>query len=246
MRPSRAIPLALLLAVAVRLPFWIEALRTPVDGDTAIIGLMARHLGAGTTMWGQPYGSPLDAWVVWPFVQIWGCSTDALRLPYFLLALALVPLAYALARLLHPEAALPAAVLMACPPPYFLLFSALPQPLYPTTLVLCGLVLALAVHAGRRLDASEAPASAPRGTLLAGGSIHGQRLTVCQGVPAMYATSSLTAAWSCVKSASSPWTRTVWSPKPTPWVVICTPARDRVPSSATEKRHSSRRQRRPR
>ena len=57
------IPLAVLLAVAVRAPFWAEALRTPVDGDTAIIGLMARHLGRGTTMWGQPYGSPLEAWL---------------------------------------------------------------------------------------------------------------------------------------------------------------------------------------
>ena len=61
MRPSRAIPLALLLAVAVRVPFWIEALRTPVDADTAIVGLMARHPGEGTTFWGQPYGSPLDS-----------------------------------------------------------------------------------------------------------------------------------------------------------------------------------------
>ena len=63
MSPWRAIPLALLLAVIVRVPFWIEALHTPVDGDTAIVGLMARHPGEGTTLWGQPYGSPLDAWV---------------------------------------------------------------------------------------------------------------------------------------------------------------------------------------
>ena len=71
-RPSRAIPLALLLAIVVRLPFWIEALRTPVDGDTAIVGLMARHPGVGTTFWGQPYGSPLDSWVALPFVAAWG------------------------------------------------------------------------------------------------------------------------------------------------------------------------------
>ena len=68
MSPWRAIPLALLLAVVVRVPFWIEALQTPVDGDTAIVGLMARHPGVGTTLWGQPYGSPLDAWVATPFV----------------------------------------------------------------------------------------------------------------------------------------------------------------------------------
>ena len=162
MRPSRAIPLALFLAVVVRLPFWIEALRTPVDGDTAIVGLMARHPGMGTTFWGQPYGSPLDSWVAMPFVATWGYSTEALRLPAFLLGLALVPLAYELARLLHPAAALPAAVLVACPPPYFLLLSALPPPFYPTTLALCGLSLVLAARAGRSLEEKREA----RGTLL--------------------------------------------------------------------------------
>ena len=40
MRPVLELPLTLLLALAVRFPFWVEALRTPLDGDTAIIGLM--------------------------------------------------------------------------------------------------------------------------------------------------------------------------------------------------------------
>jgi hypothetical protein len=155
---SRAIPIALLLAVVVRVPFWIEALHTPVDGDTAIVGLMARHPGVGTTLWGQPYGSPLDAWVAMPFVAIWGASVEALRLPAFLLSLLLVPIVYGLARELHPAAALPAAVLMACPPPYFLLLAGLPPPFYPTTLVLCGLVLLLAARAGRApREAARAP-----------------------------------------------------------------------------------------
>jgi hypothetical protein len=156
-RPSRAIPLALLLAIVVRLPFWIEALRTPVDGDTAIVGLMARHPGVGTTLWGQPYGSPLDSWIAIPFVAVWGTSTEALRLPSFLLGLLLVPVAYALARDLHPAAALPAAVLVACPPPYLLLLSALPPPFYSTTLLLCGLLVLLAARAGRRLDEKGKP-----------------------------------------------------------------------------------------
>jgi hypothetical protein len=164
LRPSRAIPLALLLAVVVRLPFWIEALRTPVDGDTAIVGLMARHPGVGTTFWGQPYGSPLDAWVATPFVAVWGPRPEALRVPYFLLGLALVPIAHALGRALHPAAGLPAAVLVACPPAYFLLLSSLPPPFYPTTLVLCGLVLLLAARAGQRLE--DRDGSSPRGTLL--------------------------------------------------------------------------------
>jgi hypothetical protein len=173
-RPSRAIPLALLLAVAVRLPFWVEALRTPVDGDTAIVGLMARHPGLGSTFWGQPYGSPLDSWVALPFVAAWGHTTEALRLPYFLLGLLLVPLAYALGRELHPSAALPAAVLVACPPPYFLLLSALPPPFYPTTLALCALVLLTAAHAGRRLGGKDG--SPPRGTLLMLGLFSGLAL----------------------------------------------------------------------
>ena len=60
MNPTLRLPLALLLGLLVRVPFWVEALHTPVDGDTAIIGLMARHPFEGTTMWGQPYGSPFD------------------------------------------------------------------------------------------------------------------------------------------------------------------------------------------
>jgi hypothetical protein len=172
--PWRAVPLALLLAVVVRVPFWIEALHTPVDGDTAIVGLMARHPGEGTTLWGQPYGSPLDAWVATPFVAIWGASVEALRVPVFLLSLGLVVVAFALARELHPAAGLPAAVLAACPPPYFLLLSALPPPFYATTLLLCGLILLCAARAGRRL--ADPLGSPPRGTLFLLGLFSGLAL----------------------------------------------------------------------
>jgi hypothetical protein len=171
-RPALHVPLAILLGALVRVPFWIEALRTPVDGDTAIVGLMARHLGRGTTLWGQPYGSPLDSWLAAPFVAAMGPTTAALRLPYFLLGLALIPVAYALARALSPAAAFPAALLMACPPPYFLLLSALPLPFYPTTLVLCGLLLVLALRAGKRL-AEGAPS---RGRLGLWGALAGLAL----------------------------------------------------------------------
>jgi hypothetical protein len=198
-RPSRAIPLVLLLALAVRVPFWIEALRTPVDADTAIVGLMARHPGVGTTLWGQPYGSPLDSWVVLPFVAAWGCTTEALRLPYFLLGLLLVPLAYALARELHPAAALPAAALAACPPPYFLLLSALPPPFYPTTLALCALVLLAAARAGRRLD--EPDGAPPRGVLLVLGLASGLALwTHLMSASAVVAA----AVWVGARSRKSP------------------------------------------
>ena len=150
MKPAHAIPLALLIGVLVRAPFWVESLKTPVDGDTAIVGLMARHLGQGTTLWGQPYGSPLDAWVAAPFVAALGPQTLALRLPVFLLSLALIPLAYCLGRHLHPRAGLPAALLLACPPPYLLLLAAMPPPLYATSLVLSGLLLLIALRLGAR------------------------------------------------------------------------------------------------
>jgi 4-amino-4-deoxy-L-arabinose transferase-like glycosyltransferase len=154
--PRYGLPLAILLGLVVRVPFWIEALRTPVDGDTAIVGLMARHPGQGTTLWGQPYGSPLESWLAAPFVAALGPTTEALRLFYFLLGLALIPAAYTLAGRLDGRAALPAAIVVACPPPYFLLLASLPPPLYPSVLVILAYLLALTLRLGDRF-ADEAP-----------------------------------------------------------------------------------------
>ena len=127
-------------------------MRTPLDGDTAIIGLMARHPLSASAMWGQPYGSPVEAWLVGPVLALLGATPEALRLAYFLLGLGLIPLAYALGRRLDPGAALPAALLLACPPPYFLLLSSLPPPLYPTALLLNGTLLLLALVVDDRLE----------------------------------------------------------------------------------------------
>ena len=149
-RPIVGLVAAIALGALVRGPFWIEALRTPVDGDTAIIGLMARHLGRGTTMWGQPYGSPVEAWLAAPLFGLAGASAAALRAMYFLLGLALVPAAWALARALDPRAALPAAILVACPAPYLLLMAALPPPMYPAALLLSAIALTLALRGTER------------------------------------------------------------------------------------------------
>jgi hypothetical protein len=67
---------------------------------------------------------------------------------------------------------LPAAVLVACSPPYLILLSALPPPFYPTTLVLCGLVLLLAVRAGREMGEDRRP----RGALVLLGLLGGLAL----------------------------------------------------------------------
>lgn len=163
---KRGLGLALLAAALVRLPFWAEALRTPIDGDTAIVGLMARHPFASAALWGQPYGSPLDAWVAWPFLAVLGPRAEAIRVAYFALGLALVALGYLLGAALDRRAAAPAAALMACPSAYMLLLSALPPPLYPTTLVLCGLLLLLALRLGKRLHAGGTPRA---GLVLMGG-----------------------------------------------------------------------------
>ena len=149
-RPLLALAAVIAFGALVRGPFWIEALRTPVDGDTAIIGLMARHPGQGVTMWGQPYGSPVEAWVAAPFFAAFDATPSTLRAVYFLLGLLLIPAAWALGRALDPRAALPAAALAACPSPYLLLMAAAPPPMYPAALVLSALALALAIAATER------------------------------------------------------------------------------------------------
>ncbi len=147
--------LLVLLAVLLRLPFWIEALRTPLDGDEAIVGLMSIHLGRGLTIWGQPFGSPLEAVLAAPFVAAFGHSLAALRAPYFALGILLVVVVYFLAERLHQRAALPAGVLVACPAPYLLIIASLAPTSYPSTLVLGGLLLLLALRLGDRLEAGE-------------------------------------------------------------------------------------------
>lgn len=153
-RATVEIAVALLAAIALRVPFWKEALRTPLDGDEAIVGLMSRHLGHDATIWGQPFGSPLEPCLVAPFVAGLGTTVAAVRVPYFLLGLLLVPLAYGLAACLHPRAALPAALLMAWPAPYLLIVASLAT-IYPSALVLCGLLLLLALRLGERLARGE-------------------------------------------------------------------------------------------
>ena len=167
---ARSLLAVLLLAAAVRAPFWAFAARASVDGDTAIVGLMARHPLHGTTMWGQPYGSPVDGWVAAPFVAALGPTPLAVRIPYALLALALVALAGVLGEIAVAGAGIPAALLVACPSAYVLLLSALPPPLYPTTLVLLAAVVALAA---RVAESFATPAPARRGRLILLGALAG-------------------------------------------------------------------------
>jgi len=86
-----------------------------------------------------------------------GPSPLAARIPYALLALALVAAAAVLGEIAVAGAGLPAALLVACPSAYVLLVSALPPPLYPTTLVLLAAVVALAARAAEDFGAAAPP-----------------------------------------------------------------------------------------
>ncbi|MCM2258761.1 MAG: glycosyltransferase family 39 protein, partial [Vicinamibacteria bacterium] len=165
----RGLAAAVALGALVRAPFWLQALRTPADGDLSVIGVMSRAPFASLTMWGQPYGAPLDAWLVRVCTALLGESLLALRLPGFLLGLLLIPLAWGLARRVAAEAALPAALLAALAPPYLLLMAAAPPPFYALALALGGAVLLLALDCGERLEAS----ASPRGRLFALGLLAG-------------------------------------------------------------------------
>ena len=178
-------------AALVRGPFWLEALRTPLDGDEAVTGVMALHPGVGTTFWGTAYGSPLEAWLMSPVVAALGPTALPLRLSYFVLGLALVPLAWGLGGALHPRAALPAALLMACPSAYMLLFASLPPTVYPTSALLSGLALLLALRAGERLRRGE-PA---HGLLAAWGAVAGLALWLQLSAASVVAASAAFLAW---------------------------------------------------
>jgi hypothetical protein len=166
---ARTLFALLVLAAAVRAPFWDFARDASVDGDTAIVGLMALHPARSATLWGQPYGSPLDAWVAAPLVAALGPTPAAVRIPYALLSLALVAAAYRLGELARAGAGLPAALLLACPSAYVLLLSALPPPLYPTTLALLAAVMILGGRAAETLEAG----GSPRARLAAIGALGG-------------------------------------------------------------------------
>jgi hypothetical protein len=146
-----ALLLLLALGGAIRVPFLLDSLSIPVDGDTAIIGLMAHHRVWSGTMWGQPYGSPVESWLALPFVEAFGATRLALRLCYYTLSLTLVPLAWALARSVDRRAGVPAAALLACPPTVLLSYAALPPPLYPAVILLVGGLLLVALVAARAL-----------------------------------------------------------------------------------------------
>src|SRR5947209_13375248 len=80
----------LLVGVAFRLAIIVSPLGE-IDGDEAVVGLMARHIAflgeRPVFYWGQPYLGSLEAFSAAPLFRLFGSST---------LVLKLVPTAYSL------------------------------------------------------------------------------------------------------------------------------------------------------
>ena len=102
-RASCGLPAAILLGVVVRVPFWVEALRTPVDGDTAIVGLMARDILHGRPWpvfyYGQHYMGSLEAILTAGVFRLTGhADSYALKAAPLVFSLWFVVAVYALTR----------------------------------------------------------------------------------------------------------------------------------------------------
>ncbi len=160
-RTALGLAAVLSLAVACRWPFWREAAATPLDGDRALVALMALHPAqTGTTLWGQPYGSPVGAWLLAPWLWLTGPRALTVHAFYFALGLLLVPATFLVARALERGAEWHAATLSAAPSAYMLLLSAAPPPLYSLELLLCAALLGMALALEPRLASGQRPGRA--------------------------------------------------------------------------------------
>lgn len=160
-RTALGLAAVLSLAVAVRWPFWREAVATPLDGDRALVALMALHPAqTGTTLWGQPYGSPIGAWLLAPWLWLTGPRVLTVHAFYFALGLLLVPTTFLVARALERGSEWHAATLSAAPSAYMLLLSAAPPPLYSLGLLLCAALLGTALALEPRLAGGQRPGRA--------------------------------------------------------------------------------------
>ena len=92
----------LLLAAALRLSL-LNSLHFVVDGDEAIVGLMAKHINEGralpTFYYGQHYMGSFEPIMVALLFKMFGTSAVALKLVPFFFSLLLIPMIYELGRL---------------------------------------------------------------------------------------------------------------------------------------------------
>jgi hypothetical protein len=126
---SNFLLLAVACAAALRLDFLFAA-NFVLDGDEAIVGLMAKHIVEGGQVpifyYGQHYMGSLEAILVSGLFSLMGVSTVALKAVPFLFSLALVPLVYRLGREITGEfGARVATILIAIPPSPLVIWSSM-------------------------------------------------------------------------------------------------------------------------
>src|SRR5918912_4032260 len=117
----------LLVGLALRLAIIASPLGE-IDGDEAVVGLMALHIAfrgeRPVFYWGQPYLGSLEAFSAAPLFRVFGSSTVVLKLVPAAYSLAFVALSAILARrLFGTGAALATAAYLAVPPAMWAVWS---------------------------------------------------------------------------------------------------------------------------
>jgi Dolichyl-phosphate-mannose-protein mannosyltransferase len=118
---------AVVLGLLVRLAVIVSPLGE-IDGDEAIVGLMARHIAfvgeRPVFYWGQPYLGSLEAFTTAPLFALFNSSTPLLKLVPTAYSLGFLALSAILARrLFGPAAGLATAAYLALPPAMWAVWS---------------------------------------------------------------------------------------------------------------------------
>jgi hypothetical protein len=159
----RAFHIGLAAALVVGLALRLAVIASPlgeIDGDEAVVGLMARHIAflgeRPVFYWGQPYLGSLEAFTAAPFFRVFDSSTPLLKLIPTAYSLGFLALSAILARrLFGVPAALATAAYLALPPAMWAVWSTKARGGYAELLFLGQAVLlttvALAESRDRRL-----------------------------------------------------------------------------------------------
>lgn len=148
-----ALSAVLLAALALRL-YLLAGPQTELEGDEAIVGLMARHILQGERplfYYMQPYMGSLEAYLAAGVFALLGSSTLALRLVPLAAALLFTSLVFATGyRIGGLAAAVLSAAYVAVPPAFLALWSLKARGGYIDILALGQLLILLALRIGKR------------------------------------------------------------------------------------------------
>lgn len=156
-RIPRATLLSICVILVVALAVRVYLLTTPLtelEGDEAIVGLMARHILAGERpifYYMQPYMGSLEAYLVAGVFSLFGSSTLALKLVPLLSSILFTLLIFATGlRVGGVAVAFLSGLLVAVPPAFLAIWSLKARGGYIETLVLGQILILLAMDVGRR------------------------------------------------------------------------------------------------